>query len=150
MQQIAYANMNFDVIGRLSLGQNWRKLNADQQKEYQAEFKQLVAATYGHTTDSYTDEEVKLIGQRDEDRGDCTVTTVITGTKNGKPNSNIANVDYRLRKQDNAWKVIDFTVDGVSLVNNYRSQFQSVMSGGGPEQLLKMLHDKNNAAMGSK
>jgi phospholipid transport system substrate-binding protein len=57
----------------------------------------------------------------------------------------VAKVDYRLRKQDNQWKVIDFTIEDVSLVTNFRSQFQDTMSNGGIDQLLKLLHEKNTA-----
>ena len=145
VKQIAYENMNFDVMARLSLGQFWRSLTDAQRTQYQQEFKQLVTNTYGTTTDNYTDEDVKVIGDRQEQDGDCTVQTRITGTKDDKPDQEVAKVDYRLRTQDNQWKVIDFTVDGVSLVANFRSQFQEIMSNGGIDQLLKLLHDKNAA-----
>ena len=145
VKQIAYQNINFEVMARLSLGRYWRGLTDAQKTQYQQEFKQLVTNTYGATTDSYTDEEVKVIGERHEQDGDCTVQTRITGTKDDKPNQEIAKADYRLRKQDKLWKVIDFTIDGVSLVANFRSQFQEVMSNGGIDQLLKLLHAKNAA-----
>ena len=146
VKQIAYQNINFEVMARLSLGRYWRGLTDAQKTQYQQEFKQLVTNTYGATTDSYTDEEVKVIGERHEQDGDCTVQTRITGTKDDKPNQEIAKADYRLRKQDDQWKVIDFTIDGVSLVANFRSQFQEVMSNGGIDQLLKLLHEKNAAS----
>jgi len=145
VQQIAYDNMNFEVMGRLSLGRYYRQLTDAQKTQYQQEFKQLVTNTYGHTTDDYTDEDVKVTSDRQESDGDFTVQSHITGTKNGKAGQDIANVDYRLRKTDNQWKVIDFTIDGVSIVSNYRSQFQDIMNNGGIDQLLKMLHDKNAA-----
>jgi phospholipid transport system substrate-binding protein len=145
VQQIAYDNMNFEVMGRLSLGRFYRNLTDAQRTQYQQEFKQLLTNTYGHTTDDYTDEDVKVTADRQESDGDFTVQTHITGTKDGKSGQDIATVDYRLRKQDNQWKVIDFTIDGVSIVSNYRSQFQDIMTNGGIDQLLKMLHDKNAA-----
>jgi len=145
VKQIAYQNMNFDVMARLSLGRFWRGLTDAQRTDYQQEFKQLVTNTYGATTDSYTDEDVKVISDRPEQDGDCTVTTRITGTKDDKPDQEVAKVDYRLRTQDKQWKVIDFTIDGVSLVANFRSQFQEVMANGGIDQLLKLLRDKNAA-----
>jgi phospholipid transport system substrate-binding protein len=143
VRQVAYDNINFDVMARLSIGRSWRDMNDAQKSQYQQEFKQHVTNTYGHTTDDYTDEDVKVIADRPEQDGDYTVQTRITGTKEGKPNQEIAKVDYRLRKQDNQWKVIDFTIDGVSLVANFRSQFQEIISDGGVDHLLKLLHDKN-------
>ncbi len=145
VQQIAYDNMNFEVMGRLSLGRFYRGLSDAQRTQYQKEYKQLLTNTYGHTTDDYTDEDVKVTGEQPESDGDVTVATHITGTKNGKSGQDVATVNYRLRKQDSQWKVIDFTIDGVSIVQNYRSQFQDIMTNGGIDQLLKMLHDKNAA-----
>lgn len=145
VQQIAYDNLDFEVMGRLSLGRYYRKLTDSQRTTYQQEFKQLLTNTYGHTTDDYTDEDVNVTADRKESDGDFTVQTHITGTKDGKGGQDIATVDYRLRNQDNQFKVIDFTIDGVSIVSNYRSQFQDIMTNGGIDQLLKMLHDKNAA-----
>ena len=145
VKQIAYQNINFEVMARLSLGRFWRGLTDAQRNDYQQEFKQLVTNTYGATTDSYTDEDVKVISDRQEQDGDFTVMTRITGTKDDKPDQEVAKVEYRLRQQDKQWKVIDFTIDGASIVANYRSQFQEVMSDGGIDQLLKLLREKNAA-----
>ncbi|MGA3066038.1 MAG: ABC transporter substrate-binding protein [Tepidisphaeraceae bacterium] len=145
VRDIAYANINFDIMGRLSLGRFWREITDDQKTQYLHEFKQLITNTYGHITDNYTDEDVAILGDRQEADGDDTVNTRITGTQDGKPNQEVAKVDYRLRNQDNQWKVIDFTIDNASIVANYRAQFQEIMSNGGIDQLLKLLHDKNAA-----
>lgn len=145
VQQIAYDNMNFEIMGKLSLGRPYHNLTDAQKTQYQKEFKELVTNTYGHTTDDYTDEDVKVTADRAEQDGEATVTTHITGTKDGKSGQDIATVDYRLHNTDGQWKVIDFTIDGVSIVSNYRSQFQETMSNGGIDQLLKQLHDKNVA-----
>jgi phospholipid transport system substrate-binding protein len=145
VKEIAYANLNFEVMARLSLGRYWRGLTDDQRTQYLQEFKEHLTNTYGHTTDNYAGEDVQVISDRAEQDGDVTVQTRITGTKDNKPNEEIAKVDYRLRKQDDQWKVIDFTIDGVSLVANFRSQFEEIMSEGGIDELLKRLHDKNAA-----
>jgi phospholipid transport system substrate-binding protein len=145
VEQIAYANMNFAVMSRLCLGRHWRELTDDQKTDYQQQFKLLVTNTYGHITDNYTDEDVKILGDRQEPDGDSTVLTRITGTQNDKPDQEVAKVDYRLRNQDNQWKVIDFAIDNASLVSNYRSQFDEIISNNGIDQFLKMLHDKNAA-----
>ena len=145
VQQIAYDNINFQTMARLSLGRPWRDLTDDQRTRYSAEFKQHVSNTYGHTTDNYNDEDVNVVGDHQEADGDWTVQTSIVGSENGGPRKELVKVDYRLRKQDDQWKVIDFTVDGVSLISNFRAQFQEIMSDGGIEQLIQLLHDKNAA-----
>jgi phospholipid transport system substrate-binding protein len=145
VQQIAFDNIDFQVMARLSLGRPWRDITDDQRTRYSAEFKQHVTNTYGHTTDDYNNEDVNIVGDHQESDGDWTVQTSIVGSENGGPRKELAKVDYRLRKQDDQWKVIDFTVDGVSLIANFRAQFQEIFSNGGIEQLIQLLHDKNVA-----
>jgi phospholipid transport system substrate-binding protein len=142
IKEIAYANINFDVMARLSLGRYYRDLSDADRTQYLAEFKEHLTNTYGHTTDDYDNEDVKITGDRKEVDGDWNVSTHILGVKENKPNQEVADVEYRLRQQDGQWKIIDLTIDGVSLVSNFRSQFQDIMTNGGIDQLLKLLHDK--------
>jgi len=143
VREIAYQYIDMDTLSRLTLGQHWRTLNADQQKEFVAEFRQHLANTYGHTTDEYTDEDIKQTGDQKESNEDWTVRTLILGTRDGV-RKEVAKVDYRLRKRNDVWKIIDVTIDGVSLMANFRSQFQDIMtSGGGYDKLIKALRDKN-------
>src|SRR5579862_8160666 len=79
VKQIAYDNMSFDVMSRLSIGRYWRDLNETQRAQYAEAFKQYVTNTYRHTTDNYTDEDVAVIGDRKEAGDDWTVQTRITG-----------------------------------------------------------------------
>ena len=121
VRDIAYANINFEIMGKLSLGQPWRDMNDDQKSKYGQEFRDLVTNTYIHLIDNYTDQDVKITGDRQEQDGDWTVQTKITGTQNGQPNQELAKVDYRLRNRQGQWKVIDFTIENASLVSNYRA-----------------------------
>ena len=68
--------------------------------------------------------------------------TKIIGTENGV-RKQVAEVDYRLRQGDNGWKIDDVIIDNVSLVANFRSQFQDVISNGGFDALMKLLRQKN-------
>jgi phospholipid transport system substrate-binding protein len=142
---LAYGILDFDTLSRLTLGLNWRSLTAAQQTDFVREYRQHLANTYGHTTDEYTDEDIAIASDRAETNGDWTVLTRIIGTKDGT-RQEIAKVEYRLRKKDDAWKIIDVTIDGVSLMANFRAQFQEIMANGGIDRLLKLLRDKNAAA----
>jgi phospholipid transport system substrate-binding protein len=111
------------------------------------EYRQHLTATYGHTSDEYTDEDISVSGDRQEKpNGDWIVQTRIIGSENGGPRKEIAKVEYRLRNRTGPWKIIDVTIDGVSLVTNFRSQFQEIIANGGIDHLIKMLHDKNTGA----
>src|SRR5439155_717463 len=74
-----------------------------------------------------------------EGRGDCTVKTKIL---RGGGNADVL-VDYRLRQENDAWRIIDVVIERVSLVANFRSQFQEIMGSGGPAKLLDVLREKN-------
>jgi phospholipid transport system substrate-binding protein len=133
--------MEFDTTARMALGPSWRTLSDEKKKEYSEEFKKRLIISYSHTTDEYTDEVINVLKSRPESNGDFTVETQITDPSQGK--KEVAKVDYRLRAKNGALKIIDVTIDGVSLITNYRSQFQEIMANGGIEKLLQMLRDKN-------
>lgn len=143
VRDLAYNYMDFETLSRLTLSRYWRGLTPTQRSQFVEEFKQHLSNTYSHTFDQYHGEIVKITGDRPEDDGDWTVLTQIIGEQNGR-HEVLAKVDYRLRKRPD-WRVIDITVEGVSLVGNFRSQFQSIMADGGIDRLLKLLHDKNAA-----
>lgn len=139
IEEIAYAQFDFDVLSRLVLARNWSRLSADQQARFIEEFRRHLSVTYGRNLDSYDNETVAVVGEREEARGDWSVKTKIV---RGGGSADIA-VDYRLRKAGDAWKVIDVTVEGVSLVANFRAQFQEILAQKSPDQLLALLAEKN-------
>ncbi len=138
--------VDFETMSRLVLARNWSGLTDDQKKQFTEEFKQHLAVTYGKNVESYNNEKVQITGDRDEGRGDWTVQTKILRPAGG---GDIL-VDYRLRQVNGAWKVIDLVIERVSLVSNFRSQFQDIMANGGIDRLLKLLHEKNAAGQSLK
>jgi phospholipid transport system substrate-binding protein len=133
--------VDFETMSRLVLARNWSTLTDQQKKDFIEEFKQHLAVTYGKNVESYNNEKVQITGDRDEGRGDWTVQTKILRPAGG---GDIL-VDYRLRQKDGTWKIIDVVIERVSLVSNFRSQFQDIMANGGIERLLKLLREKNAA-----
>lgn len=138
IEEIAYERFDLRTMSRLVLSRSWKRFTESQQEEYVREFKQYLANNYGSRIDRYDQEEVEITGERVEPRGDVTVMTRIVGG-----NFEDAAVDYRLRQKNGDWRVIDVTVEGISLVSNYRDQFREVLSRGGPEHLLDRLREKN-------
>ncbi|MGH7897106.1 MAG: MlaC/ttg2D family ABC transporter substrate-binding protein [Candidatus Binatia bacterium] len=133
--------LDFPTMARLVLARNWNGLTDAQKKEFVEEFKQHLSITYGKNVESYNNEKVQIVGDRDEERGDWTVQTKILRPQGG---GDIL-VDYRLRQVGGEWKVIDLVIERVSLVANYRSQFQEIMASGGVDRLLQLLKEKNAA-----
>jgi phospholipid transport system substrate-binding protein len=145
VQQIVYAWVDFDTMSKLVLAANWKKLSEAQQKDFVDQFRQHLSNTYGRNVDSYRDEKVKVGDTREEARGDITVKTAID-----RGGANDIFVDYRLRKIGGQWKIIDVVIERVSLVSNFRSQFQEVIAQSGVDRLLAMLKEKNAKGEGDK
>ena len=141
VEDVSNQHFDFDVISRLALARNWATLSPEQQTRFIEEFRQHLSVTYGRNLDSYSNEKVVILGDREEQRGDWSVKTKIA---RGGGNDDIL-VDYRLRKVANGdeWKIIDVTIESVSLVANFRSQFQEIMASGGADRLLTLLAEKN-------
>ena len=139
IQDVAYANIDFTTLSRLAVGPLWQRMSGTQRKDFMTEFRVHLANTYRSMIDNYNDEQVKVVSDRDEGRGDHTVLTKVIDPKNGDETK----VDYRVRKTPEGWRVIDITIEGISLAANFRSQIQEI---GDPDRLIKMVHEKNVAA----
>jgi phospholipid transport system substrate-binding protein len=138
VKAIVLQSTDFDTLSRLVLARNWSRFTPAQQAEFQREFESHLSATYGRRLDTYRNEKVSIVGDRKEANGDWTVQTRIL--RGGGSNDVV--VDYRLRQTAGAWKVIDMIIEQVSLVANFRSQFQEIVGSGGPEKLLQVMRDK--------
>ncbi len=138
IEETVYRHIDFETLSRLVMARNWRKLSDAQKDEFMASFKKHLSATYGENIDNYRNEKVEVLSERKEKKGDVTVKSKIV-----RGGSESILVDYRLRRKDSAWRIIDVVIEGVSLVANFRSQFQEIISDGGVDRLLKLLRDKN-------
>ncbi|CAN1490530.1 Ttg2D ABC-type transport system involved in resistance to organic solvents, auxiliary component [Methylophilaceae bacterium] len=135
-------NFDFDRVCRMVLGKNWKSASPEQQALFQKEFRSLLLRTYATALGKYRDQVIEYRPmQTDAGEKNVTVKTQII-QKGGQP---IA-VDYSLVKGQTGWKVYDITIESVSLVTNYRSQFSSEIRQNGLDSLNKKLADKNAAA----
>lgn len=136
VESIAYERFDFELISRLVLARNWNAMSAQQQRDFIDAFKKHLSATYRDTLDEYRDEKIAIQGSRAEARGDVTVLTLV------RQGSGDTKVDYRLRKTDAGWRGIDVIIEGVSLVQNFRTQAQEIISSEGADALIQKLRDK--------
>lgn len=137
---IAEQRFDLELMSGLILGRNRSKLSPDQQSEFLAEFKRHLTVTYGDSLEKYSGEKVEVMQTRAETRGDVTVKTRIVG---GRAANGIT-VDYRLRAKSGPWRVIDIFIEGVSVVQNFRTQVQEIVSTRGADQLISILREKND------
>jgi len=137
-EEVAYEHFDFATITRLVLARNWRRLSEEQRSDFVVEFKRHLSLTYGKTLQAYQDEKLLVDRARLERSGDVTVRTRIIGAA-----ADATLVDYRLRKREDGWFVIDVIIEGVSLISNFRTQTQEIIGDIGPGGLIERLRKKN-------
>ena len=130
------ARFDFAEMAKRSLGHYWRRY-PDQQKEFTRLFIELLERAYIGEIESFEDE---IIDYKKEivDQEFAEVATSVTLPKTGHDFS----VVYKLHLKDGDWKVYDVVFEGMSAVNNYRSQFNRVIVNSGFEDLMKRLREK--------
>ena len=134
-------NFDFMRMTSLAMGRSWRTATPEQQKVLADEFKQLLIRTYSGALANYQNHvmDFKPLKMQPSDT-DVTVRTTVTAA-GGQP---IA-IDYSMEKTGNTWKAYDVIVGGVSLVTNYREEFNNAIRDGGIDGLIKQLQAKNRA-----
>jgi phospholipid transport system substrate-binding protein len=140
LEALAMERFDFETMSRLVLAKNWKRFSEAEREEFRVEFTRYLARNYGSRIDRYDQEEVEILGERKEPRGDVTVRTRVVG---GEFEGTI--LDFRLRGKSGRWLIIDVTAEGISFVSNYRDQFREVLGRGGPQHLLQQLREKNIA-----
>jgi ABC-type transporter MlaC component len=81
VRQVAYANIDFQTLSRLTMAQNWRGLSPEKQAEFVQEFQKHLSATYAHMTDNYNNEVLSVAADRKAQNSDWTVHTKIVGNQ---------------------------------------------------------------------
>ena len=136
---------DFQKTTRMSMGRNWSKASPAQQAQITQEFKLLLIRIYGGALAQVKDQKVQYKPFRaSAEDTDVIVRTAVVGK--GEP----IQLDYRLEKGTNGWKVYDINILGAWLVESYRNQFNDQISKGGIEGLIKFLQDRNTALSTNK
>jgi phospholipid transport system substrate-binding protein len=137
--------VDFQRMTASAVGRYWRQATPDQQKRLQDEFKLLLVRTYSGALAQVKDQTVQVKPMRGSASDpEVVVKTEIRGQ--GDP----VQLDYRLEKKDDAWKIYDVNVMGVWLVENYRNSFAQEIGANGIDGLIAKLAERNkNAAAGT-
>jgi phospholipid transport system substrate-binding protein len=127
---------DWEEMARRSLARHWDERTAEEKKEFVGLFADLLERTYLSKVEDYSGEKVQYEGETME--GDYGVVKIKIVTKKNKD----IPVEYRLKKRGNDWFIYDVSIQGVSLVNNYRTQFNSIIVQSSYENLVKRLKEK--------
>ena len=136
LRQILFARFDFTEMAKRALGSNWRRRTPQEQEEFVRLFTEILERAYADIIETYTDEKIIYLNERIEG-GFADVGSKIL-TSRGEEYS----VSYKAHLVSNEWKVYDVIAENISLVNNYRSQFNRVIANSSYEELLRRLRDK--------
>ncbi|HEY2990157.1 MAG TPA: ABC transporter substrate-binding protein [Candidatus Binatia bacterium] len=136
LRPVVYPLFDFEEMAKRSLGPHWRKLDPQRQKEFVALFTELLEKTYANSIDLYDGQKVVYTGES-VDQDFAEVETKII-SKKGQAFS----VVYKLHRVDGKWKVYDVVAEGISVVNNYRSQFNRVIVNSSFDELMRRMKER--------
>ncbi len=140
LSKIASDIFDFTEISKRSLGRHWQARTPAEQAEFVGLLTDLLERTYVSKIEGYTGEKVAFVGEA-IDSGVATVRTKIV-TKQGTE----IPVDYRMYQAGNRWLAYDVSVEGISLVGNYRTQFNAVIQKNSYQELVKTMRAKQAEA----
>ena len=135
-----YKSMFDEVeLSRRTLARNWNKLNTEERREFVELYQQVLEKAYIDKILSYTNEEIAYERETRLTENQVEVQTVIITSSKKIP------ISYRVILSGGTWKVYDVIIENVSLVLNYRTQFNTILEKNTPEGLLEILREKVKA-----
>jgi phospholipid transport system substrate-binding protein len=134
LRRIADRTFDWSEIARSSIGSEWRTMSAQQRSRFVEVFKDILAAQYMDDIDRFQGTETVTVDGSTAEGDDTVVkTTLTTSSRERVP------IDYRMRSERGDWKVVDLSIEGVSLVNHFRKTFSSGLANMTVDQLIERL-----------
>ncbi len=129
---------DYGEMAKRSLGKHWNPRTPDEKKEFTELFATLLENSYASKIESYNNEKIVYIKNTVDGDYSEVKSKVVTAKRDE------FTLDYRLINQNGKWMVYDVVIEGVSLVSNYRSQFNRIITANGYPALVKKLQNKSN------
>jgi phospholipid transport system substrate-binding protein len=139
LREVIAPRFDFSDMARSAMGYHWRTLSQAQRDEYSRLFTGLLEASYMGKIEGYQGQKIVYVKETQD--GD----TAQVNTKIVPSGGDAISVNYRLKQSDGTWKVYDVIIDQISLVGNYRNQFNRVMNEKGYDTLISALKQKQQA-----
>jgi phospholipid transport system substrate-binding protein len=140
IRAIADQMFDFTELSKRTLALNWGKFTPEQQGEFVSLYKDLLADAYADKIVAYTDEKIVFTKEVPLTGNTVEVQSTVTRKTQEIP------IYYRVIHENSTWLVYDVVIEGVSLVNNYRTQFREILSNKPPSSLLETLRKKAGKA----
>jgi phospholipid transport system substrate-binding protein len=136
--------VDFNRVSALVLGKHWKEASPAQKSRFQQEFKMLLVRTYATAFTEYADWSIRYLPLKMEPNED----KVVVKTEILQPGAPPTAVDYRMANENGDWKVYDILIEGVSLLQNYRTSFgQEIAKNGNLDSIINRLAERNSAAL---
>ena len=129
---------DFKEFSSRTVGPRWGTFSPAQQQQFSDAFAELLMNTYLSKIDGYNGEQVVYTGEVSSPKGDRTEVRTIITMKDSKK----VPVAYRMLPKNGTWLVYDVLIENISLVKNYRTQFQDILNSGSPDQLIAKVKAK--------
>lgn len=139
VHELILPNLDFVGISRWVLGRGWRDATEEQRKQFQEEFQTMLIRTYARALLEYSGQEIRYQPVREDPDSNM----VMVRSEFMQSGSQAIPVNYRMHQRNGDWKVIDVSINGVSLVATYRNSFASEVRRSGLESLIAQLADRN-------
>lgn len=127
---------DWEEMARRSLARHWARRTDEERREFISLFSDLLERTYMDKVEGYSGEKVLYVGETVDGEYGVVRVKILTTTDVE------ISVEYRVRKKENGWFIYDVSIEGVSLVNNYRGQFNSIILKSSYRNLVKRLKTK--------
>jgi phospholipid transport system substrate-binding protein len=135
---------DFSEMAKKVLGRSWEVFTSKQQTEFSDLFSEFLEGLYISRIQQYTNGKILYLGEKMTSRLKAAVKTkLVTGTSETP-------IDYTMTRKKDGWKIYDVTVEGVSLIKNYRAQFRKILAKGSPDKLIERLKKKVDQIRSSK
>jgi len=138
LHKIAEQVFDWQEMARRALAVHWRERTPQEQQEFVRLFRDLVEGTYINRLESSIQEngEIQYVGEQVDGSRAAVKTNVVTRRNQQVP------IEYRLQKADGRWLIYDVLVEGISLVNNYRSQFNRIITSSSYNDLVQKMKNR--------
>jgi phospholipid transport system substrate-binding protein len=134
-------HIDFEEATRLALSRAWSQASAEQKRRLVTEFRSMLLRTYTNAVSVYSGTQAKYLPSRSKAQGTEATVRYQFSRDGGRP----LQVAYEMRRTGEAWKIYDISVEGMSLVLTYRTEFDGIIKQEGIEGLIRRLTQKNTA-----
>ena len=135
------ANFDSEYAARLVLAKNWRTATPDQRKQFVEAFYQSLLQSYGNSLLDFTADRLKILPYQ----GKAEDTTATVRSEIRRDNGSKVPVNYTLRKTASGWKAFDVTIEGISYVKSFRTDFGTEIEQKGLDAVIKRLQTQQAA-----